>query len=75
METVICMAEWLKGTDPRDAEVYEFASIEELAAFRKSYPEIMKKEYSYALSERYGNRLASAEHFKQFVKAARALKA
>jgi len=73
METVISMAEWLKGSDPRDAEVYEFASIEELTAFRKSYPEIMKNEYCYALFEQYGKQLATAEHFKQFRKAVQAL--
>jgi hypothetical protein len=73
METVISMAEWVKGSDPRDAEVYEFASIEELIEFRKSYPEVMKNEYSYALYERYGKQLVTAEHFKQFRKAVTAI--
>lgn len=75
----ISMAEGEKGTDYDNFECYVFDSLKALQAFRKSYPEKMKHEYSYQLSRygmsngRYKNiDIVCADHYKQFVKKVKA---
>ncbi len=72
----ILMAEGKKGIAPEDYEVYGFSSMTELKEFRRRYPEEMKYSYSYFLSggKKRGELicLLSADHYKKFIKLAKA---
>ncbi|MEQ9883237.1 hypothetical protein ABRP83_13785 [Pectobacterium brasiliense] len=70
---VILMAEGKKGTPYEDFDVCEFNTLEELKMFRRQYPEQMKCEYSYMLSEgteKSGAHISvvDAVHCKKFYK-------
>ncbi|MBN3262973.1 hypothetical protein [Pectobacterium brasiliense] len=70
---VILMAEGVKGTPYEDFDVCEFRSLKELMGFRRQFPEEMKNEYSYMLSEgtqKNGAHISvvGAVHCKKFIK-------
>ncbi|EET3855764.1 hypothetical protein FIO24_004560 [Escherichia coli] len=72
MGNIILMAEKAKGAIDEEAEVYEFEGMDDLIQFRKKFPEQMKYEYHYILSDDTKNfrhiALVEANHFKQFKK-------
>lgn len=52
-------------------DIYEFNSLDEFIAFRKKYPEVMRKKYDYALDVYIGSQrkhIIGANHYKRFVK-------
>ncbi|AVX40630.1 TPA: hypothetical protein ACHJX8_003716 [Yersinia enterocolitica] len=73
------IAEGEKGTGYADFECYGFDSLKALQGFRKSFPEKMKNEYHYQLSQcvmskgRYRNiDIVTAKHYKKFIKLVKA---
>ena len=78
IEKLILVAEWDKGANLNDADIYQFDSLDELISFRNKFPEKMKMSYNYVYSDRVINSnyhaIAQKSHFKQFKKAVLVIK-